>query len=133
MRTPIKKTTTDKAGEVREVTKEDMSLFRPIAEVDPGMVEAMAQFRRKVGRPKVVAPKVLIGFRLSADVVKSIKASGRGYNVRIEQILREAGFGGDDRNDAASRKASGKRAGSAKGRRAQGPAGASRQMTKRRA
>ena len=84
-RPPMKKALTDKAGEVREL--DDMRLFRPVSEVDPGMVEDMAQFRRKVGRPKAIAPKVLIGFRLSADVVASVKASGRGYNVRIERIL----------------------------------------------
>ncbi len=86
---------TDRDGEVRELTKDDMLLFRPAAEVDPGIVEDMVEFRRKVGRPKSASPKVLVGFRLSADVVASIKASGPGYNVRIERILREAGFGGD--------------------------------------
>ena len=84
---------TDKAGEVRELTEEDMRLFKPIAEVDPGIGEAMREFRRKVGRPKATAPKVHVGFRLAQDVVASIKASGRGYNARIEQVLREAGFG----------------------------------------
>lgn len=70
-----------------------MRLFKPIAEVDPGMVEAMKDFRRKGGRPKAIAPKVHVGFRLSADIVASIKASRRGYNARVEQALREAGFG----------------------------------------
>ena len=87
MRRPL----SDKDGEVRELTAEDMRLFKPIAEVDPGMVEAMKDFRRKVGRPKAVAPKVHVGFRLSADIVASIKASGRGYNARVDQALREAG------------------------------------------
>ena len=40
MRAPMRPLT-DKAGEVRELTKEDMRLFKPIAEVDPGMGEAM--------------------------------------------------------------------------------------------
>ena len=34
-----------------------------------------------------------IGFRLAADVVESVRASGPGYNVRVEQALRAAGFG----------------------------------------
>jgi hypothetical protein len=55
------------------------------------------------GRPKARAPKVHIGFRLSADVVESLKASGRGYNVRVEEALRKAGFG-------AAKKAAAKRA-----------------------
>ena len=89
MRRPL----ADKDGEIRELTAEDMRLFRPIAEVDVGMVEAMEAFRRKLGRPKAEAPKVHIGFRLASDVVASIKASGRGYNARVERALREAGFG----------------------------------------
>ena len=89
MRRPL----ADKHGEIRELTAEDMHLFRPIAEVGAGMVEAMEAFRRKLGRPKAEAPKVHIGFRLASDVVASIKASGRGYNARVERALREAGFG----------------------------------------
>ena len=33
----MKKPLTDEEGEVRELTVEDMKLFRPIQEVDPGM------------------------------------------------------------------------------------------------
>ncbi len=90
MRRPL----ADKDGEIRELTAKDMRLFKPIAEVDIGMVEAMEEFRRKLGRPRAEAPKVHIGFRLAADVVASIRASGRGYNARVEQALRDAGFGG---------------------------------------
>ena len=93
----------DKDGEVRPLKAEDMRLFKPIAEVDPGMVEAMKEYRLKVGRPKAAAPKTHIGFRLSQDVVASIKASGRGYNARVEQALREAGFGAEEKRDALKR------------------------------
>ena len=84
---------TDEAGEVRELTEEDVSLFRPIQEVDPGMLKAVAEWRRKLnkgGRPKIEAPKEHISFRLAADVVASIKATGRGYNARVEEALRAA-------------------------------------------
>jgi len=84
---------TDEEGEVRELTREDFRGMRLMREVMPEFIEAMEEFRRKLGRPKAEAPKVHIGFRLASDVVASIKASGRGYNARIEQALREAGFG----------------------------------------
>ena len=48
MRRPL----ADKDGEIRELMAEDMRLFKPIADVDLSMVEAMAEFRRKLGRPK---------------------------------------------------------------------------------
>jgi len=70
----------------------------------PELIEAMEQFRRKLGRPKAQSPKVHIGLRLASDVVGSIKASGRGYNARIEQALRAAGFGSkDDRKSPQDR------------------------------
>jgi uncharacterized protein (DUF4415 family) len=84
---------TDEEGEVRELTREDFRGMRPVRVAMPELIEAMAAFRRKLGRPKAEAPKVHIGFRLASDVVASIKASGRGYNARVERALREAGFG----------------------------------------
>ena len=81
---------TDEEGEVRELTEEDLAEMSPIVEVDPGMLEAIEELRRKLGRPRSVSPKVHIGFRLAADVVEGIKATGKGYNVRVEAALREA-------------------------------------------
>jgi len=78
---------------VRELTREDFRGMRPVRVAMPELIEAMEAFRRKLGRPKAEAPKVHIGFRLAPDVVASIKASGRGYNARVERALREAGFG----------------------------------------
>jgi uncharacterized protein (DUF4415 family) len=112
MRRPL----ADKDGEIRELTAEDMRLFKPIAEVDPGMIEAMAEFRRKLGRPKAEAPKVHIGFRLAPDVVASIKASGRGYNARVEQALRAAGFGGKVKPESSKTAPPAKKRGSLKQR-----------------
>jgi uncharacterized protein (DUF4415 family) len=45
---------------------------------------------RRIGRPPVDEPKVQIGFRLAQDVVDRIRASGNGYNARVEKVLREA-------------------------------------------
>ena len=84
---------TDEDGEVRELTAEDFNGMRPLSEIDPGLVEAVAEYRRKRGRPKSLAPKIYIGLRMAPDVVESVKASGPGYNTRVEQALRKAGFG----------------------------------------
>jgi uncharacterized protein (DUF4415 family) len=45
---------------------------------------------RQGGRPRLASPKVHIGLRLDAEVVAKVKASGKGYNSRVEQVLREA-------------------------------------------
>lgn len=90
MRAPLRPLTDDE-GEVRELTDEDFANMdlRPVAEVFPELPEAMKRIK-PVGRPRVDAPKEQISFRLPADLVASIKATGRGYNVRVEKALRKA-------------------------------------------
>ena len=67
-------------------TAEDFARAKPFKESHPRVFEAW----RKRGRPPVETPKVHIGFRLAADVVDGIRATGRGYNSRVEKVLREA-------------------------------------------
>ncbi|MBN9562105.1 MAG: BrnA antitoxin family protein [Alphaproteobacteria bacterium] len=69
-----------------ELTEEDFARARPFKEVFPSQYEAW----KKLGRPPVVTPKVHIGFRLAADVVAGVRATGKGYNARVEKVLREA-------------------------------------------
>ena len=64
---------TDKDGEVRELTYEDFKNVRPLAEVHPGMIEAMKALRDRLskdrrsperprgGRPRAETPKAHIG------------------------------------------------------------------------
>ena len=70
-----------------EWTEEDFARARPFKEGFPEFYEA---WKNKGGRPKVEQPKMHIGFRLSADVVNGVRASGPGYNARVERVLREA-------------------------------------------
>jgi uncharacterized protein (DUF4415 family) len=46
--------------------------------------------KRKVGRPKVSAPKRSKSFKLSPSLIDAIVASGKGYNARVEQVLFRA-------------------------------------------
>jgi uncharacterized protein (DUF4415 family) len=70
-----------------EWTAEANAEAEPFSDVFP---EQFASWKNRGGRPPVEAPKVHIGFRLAADVVAGIRASGKGYNARVEQVLREA-------------------------------------------
>ena len=72
--------------DVPEMTDADFERAKPFKEVFPVQYEAW----KKMGRPRVETPKVHIGFRLAADVVRAIRASGRGYNARVEKVLRDA-------------------------------------------
>jgi uncharacterized protein (DUF4415 family) len=40
-----------------------------------------------MGRPPVETPKKHIGFRLAAA---GVRATGKGYNARVEKVLRDA-------------------------------------------
>lgn len=52
--------------------------------------EKAVSHARKAGRPKTETPKKNGTLRLAGDLWEKIKASGRGYNGRIEVVLREA-------------------------------------------
>ena len=69
-----------------EWTDDEFARAKPFREVFPVQHAAW----KKRGRPPVATPKVHIGFRLSADVVEGIRATGRGYNARVEKVLRQA-------------------------------------------
>ena len=70
-----------------EWTPEATAEARPFREVFP---EQFAGWKKRGGRPPVETPKVHIGFRLAADVVAAVRATGKGYNARVEKVLREA-------------------------------------------
>lgn len=47
--------------------------------------------RRGRGRPKVSRPKQQITLRLDADIIERFRASGPGWQARINEALRKAG------------------------------------------
>ncbi len=70
-----------------EWTAQAAAEARPFAEMLPEQFKAL---KSRGGRPPVEQPKVHIGFRLAADVVTGVRATGPGYNARVEKVLREA-------------------------------------------
>ena len=72
--------------DVPEATDAEFASARPFKEVFPDLYKEW----KKMGRPRVATPKVHISFRLAADVVNEIRATGRGYNARVENVLRDA-------------------------------------------
>ena len=70
-----------------EWTEEDFAKAVPFGEMFPTQLES---WKKQRGRPPIEQPKVHIGFRLAADVVDGVRATGPGYNARVERVLREA-------------------------------------------
>jgi len=75
-----------------ELTREMMKKAGRGRDVLPEAV--LAQFRRGPGRPPADNPKVPVSIRLDKDVVDHFKATGDGWQTRINSILRDATSGG---------------------------------------
>lgn len=69
-----------------EWTEEDFAKARPAEEILPP--EALALFKKRRG-PQKAPTKQLVSLRLSPDVLERFKASGPGWQTRIDGVLRE--------------------------------------------
>jgi uncharacterized protein (DUF4415 family) len=75
-----------------EWTAEDFALARPASEVLPKLVGAAAaaeMLRPKRGRPVSANPKAHVNLRLDPDVVAAFRATGRGWQTRLNSALKE--------------------------------------------
>jgi uncharacterized protein (DUF4415 family) len=78
---------TDADGEVRELTAEDFRNFRPTSDF-PELAEAFERARGQRG-PQKTPVKDRIGLRLDHDVVEHFRATGPGWQSRINDILAD--------------------------------------------
>lgn len=74
-----------------EWTAHDMAMARPASELlpdlfSPAQVGALLTPR---GRPKAEVTKVRVRIRLSPEVIEHFKASGSGWQTRIDAALRQ--------------------------------------------
>ncbi len=82
---------TDEEGEVRELTEEDVLEFSPASEFLPTHMapEIASKLLRPLGRPKANTTKEHVNIRLDPDIVAAFKATGRGWQTRLNEALRE--------------------------------------------
>lgn len=73
----------DADGEVGDLSSVDPALFKPLSEM-PASLQAKLR-----GRPKAAAPKERITIRLSPDVLERFRASGDGWQTRIDAALKD--------------------------------------------
>lgn len=83
-----KKPLIDKDGEVRELTAEDLKKFKPLSEANPALY---AKIKKGVGeRGSQKSPtKIPISIRVSPEVANYFRAKGKGWQSRIDSILKE--------------------------------------------
>ena len=77
----------DEVSDNPEMTEEELKELRPFREVFP---ELAASIARKLGRPKAETPKKAISLRLDQEVIDRFKATGDGWQSRMNEALRKA-------------------------------------------
>jgi uncharacterized protein (DUF4415 family) len=74
------------------LTRAELRRARPAAEVLPGLVGKMAAnalLRRHRGRPTKADKKVNQTLRIDPDVLEAYRQQGKGWQARINQVLRD--------------------------------------------
>jgi uncharacterized protein (DUF4415 family) len=85
-----KKSLTDKSGEVRGLTRNDIKKFRPASEVLPQELISVLPKRKPGQRGKQIAPKKeLVTIRLNSGVVDYFRSKGPGWQTRMNSALNE--------------------------------------------
>jgi uncharacterized protein (DUF4415 family) len=76
----------DEDGEVREITAEDVALFKPFSALPQAEQKVLLKIRKR--GPQITPKKVPISIRLSPDVAEGLRATGSGWQVRADEALR---------------------------------------------
>ena len=73
-----------------DATEEDAGRARLFRDAFPDLA---ASIERARGRPKLDNPKQVVSIRLDPDVIAKFKATGKGWQSRINDILKRAKVG----------------------------------------
>ncbi len=81
----------DKDGEVRELTAQDLRLFKPAHEALPPDLQKTLGMSMGMGvrGPQKAPPEVATTIRLSPEVVQAFRAGGDGWQTRIDAALKD--------------------------------------------
>ncbi len=81
-----RKPLTDAGGEVRELTTADFKAAQPFSTLPAALQEKLVGLR---GRPKAAVTKERITIRLSREVVEPFRATGDGWQTRLDAALKD--------------------------------------------
>ncbi len=70
------------------LTKAELAQAKPFSEVFPELAEKMR--KNPGGRPPLERPKKAVSLRLDQDVIDKFKASGPGWQSRINDVLKRS-------------------------------------------
>jgi uncharacterized protein (DUF4415 family) len=86
LRTPRPSPLIDEDGEVREITAEDVALFKPFNALPEAEQKVLLGLRKR--GPQKAPRKVPVSIRLSPDVAEGLRATGSGWQGRADDALR---------------------------------------------
>jgi uncharacterized protein (DUF4415 family) len=75
--------------DARELDAEWFAKAKPASEVLPPDVYATLLAKRPRGRPRADETKVFTAIRLDADLLETFKATGKGWQTRVNAALRQ--------------------------------------------
>lgn len=73
----------------RELDAEWFAKAKPASEMLPPEMYAALVAKRPRGRPKASETKVFTAIRLDADLLETFKATGKGWQTRVNAALRQ--------------------------------------------
>lgn len=77
----------DEVSDNPQWSAEDFAKARPFREVFPDLAASIDRAR---GRPPLEKPKRQISIRLDQDVIDKFRATGKGWQARVNAILKQA-------------------------------------------
>lgn len=85
-----RKSLTNKKGEVRELTRAEIRAMRPARDVlSKHLLELLPKRKRGERGPQKKPTKVLIAMRYSPEVLAYFKSTGKGWQIRMDEVLKE--------------------------------------------
>jgi uncharacterized protein (DUF4415 family) len=76
-----------------ELSQDWFDKARPAREVLPPELLAVLP-KKSMGRPRVAHPKEILTMRVDADVLAALRATGQGWQTKVNALLRKAVAGG---------------------------------------
>jgi len=84
-----KKPLTNKSGHVRELKYEDIRAMRPASEVlSKKLLDVLPKRKRGERGTQKKPRKISVTVRYSPEVVKYFKATGEGWQIRMDKVLK---------------------------------------------
>ena len=78
---------TNDEGEVRELSAADLRRFKPASEVLPASLQKTLGMKQR--GPQKTPTKQMTTIRLSPEVMSAFKATGAGWQTRIDGALKD--------------------------------------------